>query len=204
MEFTVLSSPDESVDSYSALLKFDTEAASTRAGLAIAQFNPEASVVTGKYLAFKVPSQLDRSACIRAIQVAGRYPSGAATPEEFIFSIMRSYPGRDRVGELVRREGTELYRQFKPFLSMYLPGAKPKCDVTYGLDETSRWIGFRLTFGGNPFRINFVNYNDGTERIHLQSLDSEGHISQAVSIPSTDTIQNLASQLSRETQVPQN
>jgi hypothetical protein len=112
---------------------------------------------------------------------------------------MRSYPGRDRVGELIRKEDTELHRRFQTFLSMYLPDAKYEFDLTYGLDETSRWIGFRLTFGGNPFRINFVNYNDGTERIHLQSLDPEGHIRQAVSIPSTDTIQDLASQLSRET-----
>lgn len=204
MEFTVLSWPDESVDSYSALLLFDTTAAASRASQEVTRFNPGATVVTGKYLAVAFGNKLDRAACIKAIQLAGRYQAGQATPEESIFSIMRSYPGRDRVGELVRREGTELYRRFKQFISMYLPGAEPKCDVTYGLDETSRWAGFRLTFRGNPFRINFVNYNDGTERIHLQSLDTEGHIRQAVSIPSTDTIQDLASQLSRETQVPQN
>ena len=199
MEFTVLSWPDESVDSYSALLKFDTDAAAARACLAISQFIPEASIVTGKYLAFKVPSQLDRSACIRAIHVAGRYPAGAATPEESIFSLMRAYSGREHICDLLNRETTELNRRFKNFLSMYLPDAKYRLDLTYGLDATSRWIGFRLTFRGNPFRINFVDYNDGTERIHLQSLDSEGHIRQAISIPSTDTIQDLASQLSRET-----
>jgi hypothetical protein len=199
MEFTVLSSPDESVDSYSALLRFDTNAAAYRASREVTRFNPGATVVTGNYLAVAFGNKLDRAACIRAIQLAGRYQAGLATPEESIFSIMRSYPGRDRVGELIRKEDTELHRRFQTFLSMYLPDAKYKFDLTYGLDETSRWIGFRLTFGGNPFRINFVNYNDGTERIHLQSLDPEGHIRQAVSIPSTDTIQDLASQLSRET-----
>lgn len=199
MEFTVLSWPDESVDSYSALLLFDTTAAASRASREVTRFNPGATVVTGKYLAFSFGNNLDRSACLKAIQLAGRYQAGLASPEESIFSIMRSYPGRDRVGELLRKEDTELHRRFQTFLSMYLPDAKYRFDLTYGLDETSRWIGFRLTFRGNPFRINFVNYNDGTERIHLQSLDSEGHIRQAVSIPSTDTIQDLASQLSRET-----
>lgn len=199
MEFTVLSWPDESVDSYSALLKFDTTAAASRASREVTRFNPGATVVTGNYMAFSFGNKLDRSACLKAIQLAGRYQAGAATPEESIFSLMRSYPGRDRVGELARREGIELNRRFKNFLSMYLPGAEYKCDVTYGLDGTSRWIGFRFTFRGNPFRINFVDYNDGTERIHLQTLDTEGHIRQAVSIPSTDTIQDLANQLSRET-----
>lgn len=203
MEFTVLSSPDESVDSYSALLRFDTTAAASRASREVTRFNPGATVVTGNYLAFSFGNKLDRAACIRAIQLAGRYQAGAATPEESIFSLMRSYPGRDRVGELIRKEDTELHRRFQTFLDMYLPDAH-RLDLTYGLDETSRWIGFRLTFRGNPFRINFVNYNDGTERIHLQTLDSEGHIRQAVSIPSTDTILDLASQMSRETQVPQN
>jgi hypothetical protein len=163
MEFTVLSSPDESVDSYSALLRFDTNAAAYRASREVTRFNPGATVVTGNYLAVAFGNKLDRAACIRAIQLAGRYQAGLATPEESIFSIMRSYPGRDRVGELIRKEDTELHRRFQTFLSMYLPDAKYKFDLTYGLDETSRWIGFRLTFGGNPFRINFVNYNDGTE-----------------------------------------
>ncbi len=198
MEFTVLSSQEESVDSYSALLKFDTPAAASRANREVARFNPDATVVTGNYLAISFRYMLDRSACIKAIQLAGRYQAGQATPEESIFSLMRSYPGRDRVGELVRLEGIELNRRFKQFLSMYLHGAEYKCDLTYGLDVNSRWIGFRLTFRGNPFRVNFVNYNDGTERIHLQTLDTERHIRQVVDI-SADTIQDLASQLSRET-----
>lgn len=202
MEFTVLSWPDESVDSYSALLKFDTTAAASRASREVTRFNPGATVVTGNYLAFSFGNKLDRSACLKAIQLAGRYQAGQATPEESIFGLMRSYPGSDRVGELVRREGIELNSRFKQFLSVYLPGAKYKGDMGFGLDANSRWIGFRLTFGKTPFRINFVNYNDGTERIHLQTLDTEGHIHQVVDI-SADTIQDLASQLSRKTRVPQ-
>lgn len=203
MEFTVLSSPEEKVDSYSALLRFDTDTAASRASREVTRFNPCATVVTGNYLAVSFGNNLDRSACLRAIKLAGRYQAGQATPEESIFGLMRSYPGMDRVGELVRREGIELNSRFKQFLSVYLPGARYKGDMGFGLDENSRWIGFRFTFGKTPFRINFVNYNDGTERIHLQTLDTEGHIHQVVDI-SADTIQDLASQLSRKTQVPQN
>lgn len=198
MEFTVLSSQEESVDSYSALLKFDTPTAASRANREVARFNPDATVVTGNYLAISFRYILDRSACIKAIHAAGRYPAGAATPEESIFSLMRAYSGRDHICDLLNRETTELNRRFKNFLSMYLPDAKYRLDLTYGLDANSRWICFKLTFRGNPFRINFVDYNDGTERIHLQTLDTEGHIRQVVDI-SADTIQDLANQLSRET-----
>lgn len=202
MEFTVLSAPDESVDSYSALLRFDTTTAASRASRETTRFNPGATVVTGNYLALSFGNKLDLSACIRAIQLAGRYQAGQATPEESIFSLMRSYPGRDRVCELINKEDTELHRRFKDFLAMYLPDATYRLDLTYGLDAASRWIGFRLTFRGTPFRVNFVNYNDGTERIHLQTLDAGGHIHQVIDI-SADTIRDLASQLSRETPVPQ-